>query len=192
MKILSHIFRLVVGYEEGINGEGVDQWYYTVGLAISCMLAWTYLPDIALTFTILSAIHLISVHVFGFIDLYDSKRYVSYIYLAIHIVLFIIGLITCWYWTLITSVITIVLTLIGGAPNIFSFEWNNKFAMILNTILFFILIFVINLLPIAWWGKIIIKVVAIILHPIIDILEGECIVITDITEDAFYKIRKNK
>lgn len=191
MKILSHIFRLIVGYEEGINGEGLDQWYYTVGLAISCMLTWTYLPDVALIFTILSAIHLISVHVFGFMDLYDSKRYASYIYLAIHAVLFVIGLITCWYWTLITSIITIVLTLIGGAPNIFCFEWN-EFAIILNTILFVILVFVINLLPIIWWGKLIIVIVAIVLHPIIDLFEGECIVITEITLDAFHKIRRKK
>ena len=65
---------------------------------------------------------------------------------------------------------------------------DNRLLLLCNTIIFAVFVVVDLLLPISGWIKIIIISVAIIAHPIIDWLEGECIIISDITYDVIYKI----
>lgn len=47
------------------------------------------------------------------------------------------------------------------------------------------------LLPINLGIKLLIILGAIIVHPIIDIMEGECIIISDVTSDALENIKEH-
>ena len=51
-----NVLRFIVGPEYGFTGEGSEQWYYTVAIAVNLMLTWWLRPDIALIFTILPII----------------------------------------------------------------------------------------------------------------------------------------
>lgn len=57
-KLLFIIIRSIVGSESGFTGEGNEQWYYSLSLAINLMLIWWLKPEIGLLFTILAVIHL--------------------------------------------------------------------------------------------------------------------------------------
>lgn len=185
-------FRLFVGSEYGFTAEGNQQWYYTIALAISNILAWTYLPKCALIFTILSAIHLISVHLYGFNDWGFEERKYSVWYLVTHGIIFVVALFANWWWTILSSLILIAAYYIApdcSGNNIFMKNPHSNGSEIailfFNTLLMAIFIGVVSLLPTAKWIKIAIVVVAIILHPFIDMFACESVVINDTIEEAF-------
>lgn len=106
-----------------------------------------------------------------------------------------------WKWTILTSLIVIVAYFIAPdcmGDNIFMrppkeyivYCGNENISAILvfHTILFAAFVFVALSLPISLWIRIIIIVICMILHPIIDFLEGECIIITDVTNESLEKI----
>ena len=91
---LSYIYRFIVGGESGYIGEGNEQWYYTVSLAINLMLLWWLKPEIALTFTILPAIHIVTMFLYEFFEFCEKRAFWSYAYFGIHLILFAIALFT--------------------------------------------------------------------------------------------------
>ena len=190
MKQLGKIFRCIVGDECGFFGEGNRQWYYTLALVINVILAWMRLPhNVAVTFTILSAIHLISVHIYELTDL-SFCRSASIAYINIQSIILTVALITHWKFSLMSILIMIIFLFI--APN--DVGWNifsnllikssfaptyskleSFMALSAHTIVFTIFIITVCQLPFLWWGKLLIIAAMIGLHPIIDYLEGECV-----------------
>lgn len=199
-KILLNVYRGIVGSEFGFTGEGNEQWYYFLSLVINCMLAWWLKPEIALLFTIVSVIHYISVFVYGYFMLSERGKSTSIIYFLIHATILGVCFANDWKYTIITSVISIVAFLIAPdctGNNIFMpapkevgiyFGVQNKMPLLFHTIIFGAFLVVTLLMPAQYWVKLIIIGGALILHPIIDILEGECVLISDVTYDAYYKI----
>ena len=195
-KFFEKLWCVVVGSPAGFAGEGNEQWYYTLALAMSCMLAWTFLPEVALVFTIISAIHLITVHVFG-INMWDEYgRNYCWGYLSAHAVLFIIALLFNWWWTFITAAIAIVAVLFAPdcteeniVTRIMKIEYDeekqNKIAMICHTCIFALFVIVTCLLPTVWWAKLLVIVVFMGLHFLVDFLEGECVNVCELAENAF-------
>lgn len=188
--------RYLVGCEYGFFAEGNEQWFYTLALAITNMLAWSFLPDIALIFTLLSIIHLVTVHIYGYYDLDDANKIISIGYFAIHAIIVIIALFTNWWWTLVTAFIALFALALAPdclGENVFvksKSGYPKKFVpLIFNTFIFIAFVVSTCMLPIAWWGKVLIVIAAIILHPFIDYLEGECVVVTDVTQYAIDKIK---
>lgn len=196
-KILGTMFRCVVGGEYGFFGEGNEQWYYTVALAISNILAWTYLPECALIFTILSAIHLISVHLYAFNNGWLNSKNYSVRYFVVHLILLIVGLITNWWWTILSSIITILAVIVAPdcvGESILTEYLNYKFKtgiklskldiLLSHTILLALYVFVTFMIPTHLWVKIVMVVAALLLHVLVDLLSCECVIITDCTNEA--------
>ena len=124
-----------------------------------------------------------------------SSVWYSIAYYAIHTVIFIVCFFFNWKWTLLTSLIVIVAYFIAPdctGDNIFTsvFYGNRKTAAILvfHTIIFAAFVVIALSLPISLWMRILIIVICMILHPIIDFLEGECMIISDATTESLEKI----
>ena len=77
-----------------------------------------------------------------------------------------------------------------GANEIDTGNINGKKIMLCHTILFAVFVLTTFLLPVALYQKIIILCVAFVAHPIIDSLEGECIIISDVVQDSLSEILK--
>lgn len=103
------IYRSIVGYETGFTGEGTEQWFYTLSLAINLMLVWWLNPKIAMVFTVLAVIHYLTVFVYGFLglDCMGSPIFAC-AYYAIHLVIIIVAFLTNFKWAIITASITII------------------------------------------------------------------------------------
>lgn len=200
-KALLNFYRSIVGNEFGWSGEGNELWYYFLALVINCMLTWWLKPELGIIFTVAAVIHCITLCVYGFAMLSDSSVLYSIAYYAIHTVIFIVCIFFNWKWTILTSLIVIVAYFIAPdcmGDNIFMrppkeyivYCGNENISAILvfHTILFAAFVFVALSLPISLWIRIIIIVICMILHPIIDFLEGECIIITDVTNESLEKI----
>lgn len=194
MKKLLYYYQFIVGGKYGFTGEGNEQWYYTLALAINLMLVWWLCPEAGIAFTVLAVIHYLTVVYHGIEDIaYNNatRAYVrSYLYFGGHAVIFIIAAIVNIKWAIITSVITTVAVLIAPdctGNNIFLRKPNvrNNMPLLFNTIMFAAFVAVDFLLPIKLWIKIAILCVAMILHPFVDLMEGECIIISDITCEAW-------
>ena len=194
--LLVNIYRCIVGGEYGFIGEGNEQWYYFLSLVMNLMLLWWLKPEIALMFTVLSVIHYVTVFVYGYFMLDSENVIFSYIYFGIHIILLILAIVTSFKWTVITAVITVVSILLAPdctGNNIFLRVPNvtNSLPLIFNTIIFVAFVVLDFMLPIELWIKILIIVGALIIHPVIDWFEGECVIISDVTSDAFGNIMES-
>lgn len=190
------IFQCIVGSECGFTGEGNEQWYYTIALVINIMLTWIMMPNIAIFFTILSMIHLITVFVYGYNDLGFENKIYSILYAIVHLILIVIAILTNIYWTILTSIIVIIAVAIAPdccGKNILNQNTNSKqlstiIALSSNTLIFISFVIVTSMLSIVWWGKVLMIASAILLHPFIDYLEDNCIVISDVTSDVLNKL----
>ncbi len=205
-RVLLKAYRLVVGYERGFNGEGSEQWYYFIALVMNCMLTWWLKPELGVLITVCSVIHFAMTIICGLGDLTDflaNKRCFLYsvLYFSIHLVMFVVCACFNWWWTLITSAIVVISFCIGidcmgyntfmRPPKDYDVDYGNDNwvgIFLCHTIWFAIFVTITMLLPISIWIRIGIIVVCMILHPIIDYLEGECINIKDITDEAFDQI----
>lgn len=202
-KVLLNIYRGIVGNEYGWSGEGNEQWYYFLALVMNCMLTWWLKPEIGILFTVFSVVHFAMMfpYEYFFMDDFQSKSIVpQVVYFSIHLVMFVTSLIVNWPWTLITSSIVVIACLLAPdctGNNVFMrppkygiYFGNNDYIRILicHTIWFAMFVIITFLLPVSIWIKLAIIATCIILHPFIDFLEGECINISDITEEAFWKI----
>ena len=195
------IYRLIVGYEFGFSGEGNEQWYYFLGLIMNIMLTWWLKPELGLVFTIAAGIHFLSINAYGLKAVYYTPNEVSIVFptilFGLHLVLFVVCLCFSWSWTLITSAVVIVGFIL--APNCMGnnilmpepkrynvyYGNKNKEAILFFHTLWFVAFVVITLcLPIIWYLKLAIIVVCMILHPVIDTLEGEGLIVSDIIEEA--------
>lgn len=198
-KVLLNIYRGIVGNEFGWSGEGNEQWYYFLALVINLMLTWWIKPELGIIFTVGAVIHYVTVCVYGsaMLSLYDASFWYSIAYYTIHTVIFILCMFFNWKWTLLTSLIVIVAYFIAPdcmGNNIFMrppkeftvYFGNENIAAILvfHTILFVAFVIIALSLPISLWIRIIIIVICMILHPIIDFLEGECMLISDVTNES--------
>ena len=200
-KVLLNIYRGIVGNEFGWSGEGNEQWYYFLALVINLMLTWWLKPELGIIFTVAAVIHYVTVCVYGYEILSDSSVECSIAYYAIHTVIFIVCIFFNWKWTILTSLTVIVAYFIAPdcmGNNIFMrppkeyiiYYGNENTAAILvfHTFLFITFVAIALSLPISLWIRIIIIVICMILHPIIDFLEGECIIISDVTNESLEKI----
>lgn len=200
-KVLLNIYRGIVGNTVGWSGEGNEQWYYFLALVINLMLTWWLKPELGIIFTVFAVIHYVTVCVYGSAMLSDSSVWYSIAYYAIHTVIFIVCIFLNWKWTLLTSLIVIIAYFIAPdcmGNNIFMRQpkeytvycGNENIAAILvfHTILFVAFVVIALSLPISLWIRIIIIVICMILHPIIDFLEGECMIISDVTNESLEKI----
>lgn len=186
-------FRCFVGFEDGFTGEGNEQWFYFLSLVINSMLVWWLAPEIAIFFIVFSAIHLFTVATYGFFKLEDKLAF-AYIYVFIHCCLFLFAILLSFKWTAITTTITVVSLLF--APNykgniIISHTCNvpSGLPLFFNTLIFTIFVIVTILLPIYFWIKLVIILVALTLHPFIDYLEEKGIMISRVTLKVFCTIK---
>ena len=194
--LLVNIYRCIVGGEVGFIGEGNEQWYYFLSLVMNLMLLWWLEPEIALMFTVLSVIHYVTVFVYGYFMLDSENVIFSYIYFGIHVILLILAIVTSFKWTVITAAITVISIFLAPdctGNNIFLRVPNvtNSLPLIFNTIIFVAFVVLDFMLPIELWIKILIIVGALIIHPVIDWFEGECVIISDVTSDAFGNIMES-
>ena len=202
-KLMLKVWRGIVGAEYGFTGEGNEQWYYIISLVINLMLIWWLgSQSDALAFTMLAFIHLVTVCVYGYLSLADEGVegiVCSYLYYATHLFLLIMALLTNFWWAVITTLITLLA--VSMAPDCTGINYyirddeissnNPKLLLIFNTIIFIAFVVVDFLLPIKLWIKLIIIAVMLLLHPLIDYLEGECIIISDCTADSIRVIMES-
>lgn len=200
------IYRCIVGAECGFSGEGNEQWYYSLALVINLMLIWWKKPEIAVVFTILAVIHYATVCVYGLFELIeDGNVILSYAYFSIHAILAIVAICVSSKWAVITALIVIIAFLFapdctrnnivirkpGQKGSNVTLRSIRVLPLVFNTIIFAVFVCLDFLLPIDLWTKLFIIAVAIIVHPIIDSLEGEGIIISDVTSEAFDNIRNH-
>lgn len=205
-----NICRCIVGSECGFSGEGNEQWYYFLALVMNLMLIWWKKPEIAVVFTVLAVIHYATICIYGYFDLCfdvaeEGNVIFSYSYFGIHAILAIVAICTDLKWAFITALIVIIAFLF--APNC---TGNNivirepyqkgssvvlrslqELPLIFNAIIFLVFVWLDFLLPINLGIKLLIILGAVIVHPIIDIMEGECIIISDVTFEALDNIRNH-
>mgnify|MGYP003288584595 CR=1 FL=1 len=194
------IWSAIVGGSYGYAEEGSEQWYYTAALAMCCMLAWSFLPEIAMAFTILSVIHLGMVFMYGINDLLVmSTRQYAFEYLAVSFALFCLALLLNWWWALITAVfVTIVMAFAPDCTSesffttrVLKFDCNKqregceKTSLICNTFFFALFVIVTCLLPTAWWVKLLVVVVSMGLHVLLDYFEADNVNAYEISCSAF-------
>ena len=190
------ILRLIVGPEFGYIGEGNSQWYYIVALAISVMLSWMSDPKIAVPFTIFQGLHLASVIFYACTITQDSapfksKRYfvTTMAYCVLHIVIFTVAMTISIKYALIFTGIAVLLYEMAPdelGNNIFYRDkdmTSSSIPLVFNCIVFLMLVAVTINLHVIWYGKLLIIIGFIILHVIVDYLEGECIIIKDVNSD---------
>jgi len=195
--LLLNFYRCVVGSEYGWFGECNEQWYYFIALVINIMLTWQFRPDLIAIFVVAAGIHFITVCVYSYGSLYDSSRFYSVLYYVIHMILYVICFVFDWELTLLTSSIVIIGYFL--APDCIGDSFfmmpirkyigkseSKKAAVILafHTIMFLTFAVIALNLPISLWTRITIIVTCMILHPIIDYLESECIIISDATNES--------
>ena len=200
--ILLNIYRGIVGNEFGWSGEGNEQWYYFLALVINCMLTWRLKPELEIVFTVAAIIHYITVCIYGYLALYENSVLYAIAYYTIHAIIFILCILFNWRWTLLTSIIVIVAYFLAPdclGRNIFirppkehtiydGNVDNTGAILVFHTILFVAFVVIALSLSISLWIKIMIIVICMILHPIIDLLECECIIISDVTNKSLEKI----
>ena len=188
-----NICRCIVGPEYGFTGEGNEQWYYTLAIIINLMLVWSLKTDIALIFTILAIIHYLTVCIYGYFDLCFSDVKYSVAYFVIHIILFIIAIFINFEWAIKTAILPIIAFLIApdctGDIIILGGGFGDNYSLLSNITVFVAFIFIDLLLPMNWLIQIAIIIGAIIIHPLIDYLQGLCITISDCTIDAYSNIK---
>ncbi len=197
-KALLFIYGCIVGQDCGFSGEGNRQWYFFLSLVMIDMLTWTFRPELAAVFTALSVLSFVIVSVFGEEMLCDEicyrdkriPRRWAMLYFGIHLAIAIACLILNWWWTLLMAGIMLLGMALSpdcGGCNFFVRELNVPHvfsAMLCNTIWFAAFVAITCLLPVATWIKIVIIAACMILHPIIDIFEGECMSIEEAWDDA--------
>lgn len=196
---LLNFWRRIVGSEYGFTGEGNEQWYYTLAVIINLMLVWCLKPEIAIVFTVLTIIHFLTLFIYGFLDFDLAAPFYKFIkpdfiYLGIHCIIIVIAAITNIKWTLITAIgptIAYCMAPDCTGNNIFNRDSEVKGYLILfqHTIVFTLFVVIDFLLPMNLFVKFIIIIGALLIHPVIDYLEGECIIINEITNSVFYDIR---
>ena len=88
------------------------QWFYTLVIAIHCMFAWCFLnSELALTFTILWGLHFVSIYITSYMlnhDMKISDEGHCLRFLILNILLFLSGLLTYWWWTLVTVIVSLI------------------------------------------------------------------------------------
>lgn len=190
-----NVLRFIVGPEYGFTGEGNEQWYYTVAIAVNLMLTWWLRPDIALIFTILPIIHYVTVFIFGYNDLFiDNNKNLSFVYLGIHALTLIVAIFVDEKWTLLTCAIVVGAMLLSPdciGDNIFASNAKHK-QLLFNTIVLAVFIIIDFMLPINLWIKFAIVVLALVIHPVVDWLQGECVDVNEVFSDAIGSILKLK
>jgi hypothetical protein len=192
-----YIYRCIVGPECGFTGEGNEQWYYSLAIVINLMLVWWLKPEVALLFTILVVIHYLTVFAYGLFDLEFGSVIFSYAYLGIHLTLLVIAAFSSFKWAVITALITIVALFLAPdctGENFFicrQYKFYNALDLLFNTIIFIVFVRIDFLLPINLWIKLAIIAGALVIHPVIDYLQGECVIITDTIFDALGKIARS-
>ena len=204
--ICLNLYSYIVGAPYGWGGEGNEQWYYFLALVMNCMLTWWLKPELGILITICSAVHFGMTIIYGLEDLVDPLGndgcfIFSVLYFAIHLIMFITCICFNWWWALLTSAIVVVAYLIAPDCSGFCFlrnliDNNGDYLnndnivgiMISHTIWFACFVTITLLLPISIWIRIAIIAVCMILHPFIDLYEGDCVIISDLTDDAFNNI----
>ena len=190
-----NVLRFIVGPEYGFTGEGNEQWYYTVAIAVNLMLTWWLRPDIALIFTILPIIHYVTVFIFGYNDLFiDNNKNLSFVYLGIHALTLIVAIFVDGKWTLLTCAIVVGAVLLSPdciGDNIFASNAKHL-QLLFNTIILAVFIIIDFMLPINLWIKFVIVLLALVIHPVVDWLQGECVDVNELFSDAIGSILKLK
>lgn len=202
-KVWLNIYRFIVGFKYGFTGKGNEQWYYFLALVMNCMLTWRFKSDdYFILYTIVSTAHYFTVVTYGYLTLEEYSVWYSIIYYLIHLTILIICIIFDWKWTLLTATIVIVGYFLAPdctgnnifmrppkLPKGYYLRNDNTFAILMfHSIWFTIFVIIALSLPTALWVRLIIIIVCMALHPIIDYLEGGCTLISDVTEDSFWKI----
>lgn len=200
-RMLSSVYQCIVGEPYGFGGEGNSQWYFFLSLVIINQLTWTFKPELAVVFTVLSVLCFAVVCVYSSEMLGDELCYKNarrwvFAYLAFHFVIAVVCLILNWWWTLLMALIVIAAILLApddGGCNFFIDELDvphTLSAMLCHTVLFAIFVTTTCLLPVATWVKLVIIAICMILHPIIDIWEGDCMSIEDAMQDTMRTLDK--
>ena len=190
-KALLFIYSLIVGFPFGYSGEGNMQWYNFIALVIGGFATFSVHPNFLVVYTILVSIHLLAVFVYDYFNLEASLIGYSFGYVILHIMLFGICFFFYWKWALLLLSLNIFAFLSGSnsngesvivhGPPLFSVtdEESNNYKVIIPLLYFFhtlwfgFLTLVVYRSPISLKARIGIIIACIILHPIIDLLQGD-------------------
>lgn len=197
-KIMNNIYYYVVGPVWGYSGEGNVEWYYFASLVINLMLIWRFGSEVLTVFMALAIAHFLIVTIYGYCNetfsLINQSKIISYIYIAIQLIIIYIALYTSIKWTIITMIITIAAYYL--APDItaefisFPSSHNASFESISkrNITFFIILVLSILLAPTNLFIKLLIIVGMIMLHRVMDYLESMLFCINEVTEDTICEL----
>lgn len=108
--MLKRFVRLIMSLFE-CSYSGTVQWFYTLSILIHCLIAWRFMPEIALAFSIVWGLHFISLYLISYMlnhNINLSDESICCRFLILNILLLIVGLLICWWWTLITIMISTI------------------------------------------------------------------------------------
>ena len=174
------ICRCLFGSEVGYVGTGCDQWYYTLYVAISIMFAWRNCPSIAPQYTAVLVVEYIGVCIYGYFTLVDYGLAYPILYLLFILTAAVVRFLLNWQLALITLVIGIIGA--GIAPDeegqslLFQLSEDRIHrALISNATYFGLFAYAAIVLPVDVGTKVIIIIGAMLLHPLVDMMDGCCI-----------------
>jgi hypothetical protein len=180
---MQEVYQFIVGFSNGFDMEGCSQWYYFLSLVMINMLTWWLRPELGLLFSICSGLHFLMVCLYGFLLMDERKSSWSLCCFVLNLAMIVVCLYFDWLWTLGMSAIVVagfILAPDENGCNVFTRDYNdlNKIrigsALFFHTLWFAAFVTIVVLLPIATWIKIVGIVAAMILHPLLDYMEGEC------------------
>lgn len=190
MKKTLDVIRWFVGDEHGYFDEGNIQWYYVMGMVISNLILWKLNFNDALVFMLLSTIHFVTIYLYGGLGLQDFKKAWTVAFWAIHFAIGIICLCinaSAAFWSF---VFIILLISVGDMQESCALPPNSRlYNMCVNAIIFGIFLMSVCLLPIACWYKVLMVVVELIIHPVVDYLQQDVAIVTDVANNAWKRLK---
>ena len=188
------VYRCIVGKENGFfYGEGNEQWYYTLALSISLMICWM-LTEIAPILTILAIVHYMLIAVYGYFELSEKGALAISVFWGLQLAVLTIAILLDFKWTIITIVVVACAILCApdylGHNIFFKRKVNSNIPLVFNTIIFLIFIIVDFLLPVKLVIKFLFIGIALICHPVIDYLEIENVLVTNVIIEMIEDTKK--
>ena len=174
--------KFIIGFPNGYAMEGSKMWYYVTAVAMSNMLVAWKCPEVWLVFGICSLLHLSMTALYGHFNLGDNDR-LEWVYGIISFIMLITALCFDGLWALITSCLVFCGQLLApdemgcnicmhgdmpGGGNI-----QKAMVMVIHALWNGLFMLITFLLPIPIGFRILIAITAVVIHPLLDILEGE-------------------
>ena len=172
--IFCHLTGPWIWTPNGMLDRGHLQWFYTLSIIIPTILSWTLVPEVAITLTILTAIHFALLYLFCiFGQKYNGelKFGTSMFFFIISLLIFVYACTICWSITIATLIFSVVSYVLA---TILKLQGRSGRGLSILTcwVYFFCLFSAVIILPAVWWVKLLILLTLLLLHPIIDFAAG--------------------